>query len=175
MKVKMFFVVLVAALTTLGFECINENLLVSIDIEGITGTYNVNPGDGTFNDCTTITSAQYLDPDYESIKDVRVYDIRVSTIGTYAATMSGSSRVTVNGVTILTLVGGTQWGYFSTPRSILTDPQIVKNVPGIVTLVNAVKNKQNVIICGVGSISPAPVPSGLKLKIEVFGQVDAEV
>lgn len=175
MKTKMLYVVLVAALATSGFVCINEDLLVSVEIEGITGTYNVNPGDGTFNDCTTISSAQYLDPDYSSIRGVRIYDIKVSTIGAYAATVSGNSRVTVNGVTILSLVGGTQWNYFSTPRSILTDPNISKNTPGILALVNAITNRQNIIICGIGSISPAPVPAGLKMKIEVFGQVDAGV
>jgi hypothetical protein len=175
MKSKLLLVALTLALTTQGFECINEDLLVSIDVKGITGTYNVNPGDGQFNDCTTLLSTDYLDPDFTSIKDVRIYDIRISTVGTYTATIAGNSRVTVNGQTILTLVGGTQWSYFSTPKSILTDPNIVRVPAGILTLVNAIKAKQNVTICGVGSISPAPVPTGLALKVEVYGQVDAEV
>ena len=174
MKLKLLLAVLVLVLTTQGFECINEDLLVSIDVKGITGTYDVNPGDGLFgppSDCVTFTAADYLDADFTNIKDVRIYDIKVSTLGTYGTV--NSATLTVNGTPILTLVGGTAWSYFSTPRSILTDSKINKNLAGITALVNALRNKQSIQICGQGSVGPAPVPTGLAVKVEVYGQVDA--
>lgn len=174
MKSKLLLVALALALTTQGFECINENFLISIDVKGITGTYDVNPGDGLFgppSDCVTFTADDYLDPDFTDIKDVRIYDIRVSTIGTYGVV--NSATLTVNGTPILTLVGSTAWSYFNTPRSILTDPKINKNLAGIAVLVNALKNKAPVQICGQGSVGPVPVPAGLAVKVEVYGQVDA--
>lgn len=175
MKTKFVLLALFIAMTTTGFECINENLLVAVNVKGVSGTYAVSSGNGTFANDVTFTAAEYLDPDFTNIKDVRIYDIKVSTIGTYAGTISSQSAVTVNGQTILTLRGGTQWGYFNTPRSIITDPNIVPVSAGLARLITAIKNKEDVVIHGDGSISPAPFPSGLAVKIEVFGQVDAEV
>ena len=175
MKTKWLLAALAVSLTTMGFECINEDLLVAVNIKGVSGTYAVNTGSGGFNDCTTLTAGDYLNPDYTDVKDVRISDIKVSVIGTYNATINNGSSVLVNGQQILTLVAGTQWSYFSTPRSLISDPNIVKVPGGILTLVNAIKNKQDIVVCGVGSISPAPVPSGLAVKVEVFGQIDANL
>ena len=174
MRTKLIITFLFIALTTMGFDCINEDLLVAVNIKGITGTYRVNQGNGAFDSCKTLTADDYLDPDYTDISDVRIYDIRVSTSGTYAGTINNTT-VTLNGsTTLLTLTSGTTWSYFNTPRSILTDPKIQKNPPGLVALVNAVKHKQTVTLCGSGSISPTPFPSNLYVTIEVFGQVDAK-
>lgn len=175
MKTTLVFIVLLVALTTMGFECINEDLLVSVNVKGITGSYAVNPGNATFNDCTTILSSDYLDPDYTDIKDVRISDIKVSTVGSYAGNVVAGARVTVNGTDILRLSTTQPWSYFNTPRSIITDPNIQRVPAGILTLINAVKNKQNVVICGIGSVSLNPVPSGLLVRVEVFGQVDASL
>jgi len=40
--------------------------------------------------------------------------------------------------------------------------------------VNAVLNKQAVTLRGFGSATPGPFPDGQYVKIEIFGQVDAE-
>jgi hypothetical protein len=172
----------VLVLTTQGFECINEDLLVSIDIKGITGKYKVNPGDGTFNDSTKVRSNDYLDPGYPDIKNVRIYDIKVSTSGSYTGTIN-IAEVTVRDSTagtgdtgILSVVPNTDWGYFKdTPRSLLTDPKIQKNTAGILALVNAIKQKHTIVLRGDGRITPGPTSfqTDVFIKVEVYGQVDA--
>ena len=173
MKTIALLAVILAAFATLGFSCINEGFLVSINLEGISGVYTINAGDGKFNECSNPVSPNtYLGTTYADadIRDARIYDIKVSTIGTYTGNVNGS--VTVNGVTILTFNGA--FSYFNTPRSLLTDPNITRSSPGILTLVTAIKNRQTITLCGTGGVSPSPFPSGQKVKIEVLGQIDAE-
>jgi hypothetical protein len=45
----------------------------------------------------------------------------------------------------------------------------------VLTLINAVKTKQNIQICGIGQVSLNPVPSGLSVKVEILGQADAQL
>jgi hypothetical protein len=84
-------------------------------------------------------------------------------------------RITVNGTDLLRLSTTQPWSYFNTPRSIITDPNTQRLPGGVLALINAVKSKQNVVICGIGTVSLNPVPTGLLVKVEVFGQVDANL
>lgn len=170
MKMRVVVVALFAALVTMGFQCINENFLVSVNIQGISGTYKINPGNGQFNDCVTKNAGDYLDQNYKTFSNARIYDIKVSTIGTYTGNLNGTA--TINGTAILSFNGS--FAYFNTPRSLLTDPNITRNPAGINVLVNAINNKQIVTLCGVGAATPGPFPDGQYVKVEVFGQVDAE-
>jgi hypothetical protein len=179
MKTKIVLMALFVALATMGFDCINDNFLVSVNIKGISGTYNINAGNNsTFTgDSPPIDASTYLDPNYsDEIKDVRIYDIRVSTVGTYAGNINGATaQVIVNGVATNLLGFSGPWSTFNVPQSLLTSQLLSRSAGGITALVNAIKNKQSVTLRGFGSVSQIPVPSGLSVKIEVFGQVDAQV
>ena len=151
MKIGIIMAVLFIVLATTGSQCINDNFLMSVNIQGVTGTYKINTGNGQFNDCTTISSSNYLDQSFSIADSVRIYDIQVSTIGTYGGNVNGTA--TVNGSPILSFNGS--FTYFNTPRSLLTDPNITRIPGGIVTLINTVKRQQPITICGVGLASPA--------------------
>jgi hypothetical protein len=175
MKAKIVLISLFVALATMGFDCINDSFLVSVNVNGITGKFKINPGNnpnfGPPGDCVTITASQYLDQSYsDEIQDVRIFDIKVSTIGTYAGNVNGTA--TVNNVAILNYSG--PWSSFNTPQSLLTSQLITRSAGGIGLLVNAIKNKQTIVLCGVGSVSQVPVPDGLYIQVDVSGQVDAK-
>ncbi len=172
MKILVLAALTLAAFATLGFSCINEGFLISINLQGISGVYDIQSGDGKFNECTDpIVPNTYLGSYADAtVKEARVYDIWISTIGNYTGNVNGSA--TVNGVTILSFSGPFQ--YFKTPRSILVDPNIVRSSAGILTLVNAVKTGQSITVCGIGDVTPSPFPSGQQVRIDVLGQVDVE-
>jgi hypothetical protein len=175
MKAKMVIVALFVALATMGFDCINDNFLVSVNVKGITGKFRVNRGPGSFDDFATIRASDYLDEDFSSdIKEVRIYDIRVSTQGTFAGNVN-SGTVTVNGSPIVSLVGSTAWSAFTTPQSLLTSSYINRNGGGVGVLVNAIKSKLDVTLRGFGSLSGPVTTDSLYVIVEVFAQADATV
>ncbi|MBX2992892.1 MAG: hypothetical protein KF749_17200, partial [Bacteroidetes bacterium] len=105
------------------------------------------------------------------LNNVRIYDILVSTNGTYGGNVSGT--VQVNGQQILAYSGS--WAAFNTPQSLVTSPLITRNVAGLTALVNAIRNKQQITLAANGNVSQVPVPNGLSVKVQVLGQVDAEL
>lgn len=172
MKATVVLTMLFVGLMTMGFDCVNDNALFAVNIQGISGTYKINPGGNpNFDESKTIRVSEYLDQDFSSFKAVRVYDIRITTIGAYAGNVNGT--VQVNGVTILTYNG--PWSGFSTPQSLITSSLITRNTSGITALVQAILNKQDITLRGFGSVSSTPVPDGLSVNVEVFSQVDAEL
>jgi hypothetical protein len=170
MKILVVAALTLAAFGTLGFSCINEGFIISVNIEGITGTFEINQGNGNFSNCVTVDSKTYLDVGYDNLKNIRIYDVRVSTIGSYTGNVTGTASV--NGVNILQFSG--PFAYFNTPRSILNDPNITRFNAGILALTQAIQAKSPVRLCGVGSATPSPFPAGQSVKVEVLGQVDAE-
>ncbi len=174
MKAKAVVMLLLIGMMTMGFDCVNDDSLFSVNISGITGTYNVNPGNNTaYSGSVLVTADNYLDIGFDKVvlDKVRIYDILVSTVGTYGGNVSGT--VQVNGVQILAYNGS--WAAFNTPQSLVTSPLITRNAAGLTALVTAIRNKQNITLAAGGTVSQAPVPSGLAVKIEVLGQVDAEL
>jgi hypothetical protein len=157
--------------STTGADCIND-FVASINVRALEKTVSINPGNNpNFADCITVEAKEYLDPNFDDIKDARVYDIEVTTIGTYSGNVL-NGRVMVNGVQILGYSGS--WAAFNTPQSLLRSPLITRWPGGILALVNAIKNKQDIFLCGDGSVSDVPVPAGLSVKFEILAQVDAQ-
>lgn len=177
MKTKMILAALFIALTTMGFDCINNDFVVSVNIQGVTGTFYVNRGNGAlFDGSKTFPASDYLNQDFsDEIKDVRIYDVRVSTGGPYTGSISNGT-VSVNGTPILRIVNSTPWSAFNTPQSLLTSPYINRVPGGVGPLVNAIRNKQDITIRGFGSLSaPVDRDSTYFISVEVLGQVDASV
>lgn len=170
MKAKLVIGLLVVALTTMGFDCVNDNVLVSVNVTGLTATLSLNPGGTSFDVTRTITASDYLDVGFSDINlnSFRVYDIHVTTIGTFAGTVN--AQVLVNGAEVLSFSG--PWSGFNTPQSLVSSQLITRNPAGMLTLLNAIRNRQDVQIRARGSASQA-LPSGLAVRIEVLAQVDA--
>jgi hypothetical protein len=179
MKTKIVLMALFVALATMGFDCINDNFLVSVNVNGISGTYFIKTGTtptfGPPDDCKTVSD--YLDKDYSNeITGVQIFDIRITTAGSYNGTIN-NGKVTVNGVTIMYLNGSPAWSAFNTPQSLLTSP-FIDRTPGRINLnplVNAITKGDPVTLCGSGSVSGTVNQTDLSVRIEVFGQVDAKV
>ncbi|HXG00589.1 MAG TPA: hypothetical protein VNL69_07375 [Bacteroidota bacterium] len=170
MKVRLVLGLLVVALTTMGFDCVNDNVLVAVNVTGLTATVNLTPGGTSFDATQTISASDYLDVGFEDINlnSFRVYDIRITTIGTFAGTVN--AQVLVNGAQILSYSG--PWSSFNTPQSLVSSQLITRNPAGMLTLLNAIRNRQDVQIRTTGTVSQA-LPSGLAVRIEVLAQVDA--
>jgi len=175
MKSTIVIIILMLALSTLGSDCINENFLVVVNIEGISGTYSVNRGDNSFGpptDCSTIDPSEYLSDDFSNYRNVRVTDIRVRTIGSFGANLQ-NGRLLVNGTEIMRYSG--PWNSFNTPQSLLTSPLIDRTNLNIAYLASVLESQQPVTICGQGTLSQNVDQDGLAVEIIVFAQVDAEV
>jgi hypothetical protein len=178
MKAKIFLMVLFVGLTTMGFDCVNDYLL-AVNIH-VAGTYNVTAGSNpAFNGCSTFRASDYLDQSYETLKNARIYNITVSTLGSFpGATVSGDIQVKIGATrtTILNFSG--QWADFNTPQSLVTTtPRITRpssSSAGLIALVNAVTNRQDFELCVANSSITTPVPNGLAVKLEIFGQVDGK-
>jgi len=174
MKARVVLLMLFVGLMTMGFDCVNDSALISVNITGVTGTYNINAGGTGFDESVTIKSSDYLNVDFGTLNlnTTRIYDIRVTTLGTFAGTVSG--QVLVNGTQILAFNG--PWASFNTPQSLVTSPLFDRSqaAAGIAALVQAIRNRNDITLRGLGRTSQA-VPSGLAVKVEVFAQVDAEL
>lgn len=179
MKARILLSVLFVGLTTMGFDCVNDYLLaVNIDVAG---TYNISAGSNpSFDGCVTFRASDYLDQSYETLKNARIYDIKVSTLGSFpGGTVRGDIQVKIGATrtTILSFSG--RWADFNTPQSLVTAaPPIItrptSSSAGLIALVNAVTNRQDFELCVANSNITTPVPNGLAVKLEVFGQVDGK-
>jgi len=164
-----------------GSGCeIVEGFLVAVNIQGLVGQYVI-PPTGILQDLCTefITPDDYLDSDFsDEINDVQIYDIRIKTEGAYNGTVSGEIRAMrddlLNPQVVLTFSGS--WEDFKTPQSWLQaragNPSHISPQDGAIAfLINAIRERRPLRICADISASPLPVPAGLAVTAEVFGQV----
>ncbi len=179
-KMTVVLVALTAALLTVGFSCINDPFIVSVNLP-ISATFDVNHGNAgsnaTYSDSKVVALKDEIDQSYlNKIKNVRSYDLRISTIGDFGGNVSGV--VTINGTTILTFSGA--WNDFHTSQSVLGSSLLVHpNQPGVLVLLGALNafesnSEVTVTLGSTGTIS-TPFPAGLQMKVELLSQVDAEV
>jgi hypothetical protein len=170
MNRKLAGVVLLLGVGTMGSTCINDPFLVAVNLQALTDTVNIAAGTTTtWSGQTTISAGSYLNSDFGNLQNVRIYDIRVTGVGTYSGNVTGS--VSINGTLLISFTG--PWSTFNTTQSLLTSPAITRNAAGIAALRTAVLGGQAVTIAGSGTVSTSPVPA-LKVIIEVLGQVDAQ-
>lgn len=184
MKMKLVLAGLLIILLNTGSSCVNDSILVAVNLP-ISGSWNINGGSNTnFSGSTTaIALAEQIDASYtDKIQNARYYDIRVSVSGAYAGAVSGTATIRKNnGVTTPLLTFNGSWADFQTPQSFLgSSPHITPQPAGIAVLVSALtdftSNPTTVVyLAANGSLSQAPVPNGLSVKVEIFTQVDAQV
>jgi hypothetical protein len=160
--------------TTMAAKCItiNEDAAVAVNIDDITGTYAIPPAVTSIlppANCVTKNSADYIDPDFADIRNARLVDVKVQTIGAFAGSVSNGT-VTANGTTVLRYSG--PWATFNTEQSLLTSSAMTTEPAGVAVIVNAITNSQPVTLCATGTFSQ-PTTTGLSLKVSAFAQVDA--
>jgi hypothetical protein len=180
MKTKFVLAAIFVALATMGFDCINDPILVSLNIDPFSACYDINPGPNTsYQGSVVIDPNDLIDDSYkDKVADARVYNITVQVRGAFAGSVTGG-QVTINGIPLLTYSG--TWANFSTPQSLLgSSPYIHPQLAGIVELVRALKAKplQPVTLASTGSLTGGgvpPVPSGLSVCVNVYAQADANV
>lgn len=169
---------LVVALSTMGFECINDPIIVSVNMDPLTKCYAINSGaNPNFSGSATIDPNDLVNESFrDKISDARVYDITVRATGTFGGSVS-NGVVTINGHTILTYSG--TWSDFSTEQSLVRgSSHIQKGADGIQELLRVLRQRplQSVVLASSGSLSGGgvpPVPSGLGLCVSIYAQIDA--
>jgi len=170
---------LIAALATTGATCINENIVVPVNVEPLTASLNLNSGTTTsFNGTMVFSVGSIIDESYlGNIEGAQVYDIRIYVTGNYTSGKVNASTATVNGKTLCTFSG--DWSAFKTPQSLLGGSTLIAtNAAGIDELVKVFSggtSSTTFTVGASGSVSPSPVPTGLQLHLEVYAQANARV
>jgi hypothetical protein len=182
MKTKALLLLLVGILATTGSTCIQEGFLVSVNVP-IKATFPINAGPNlVFSGTQTIKLSDLIDASYvDNLKNVRYFDVRISTTGTYNGTVFVTGSIDGSEL-IKTKNTPTPWSDLATPQSLLTgstkfDFQTA-GLTQLMTKLNQFKSNPNttVTLSANGTLSgQTPVPSGLALVVEIFAQADSEV
>lgn len=184
MKMKLVLAGLLIILLNTGSSCINDSILVAVNLP-ISGTWPIHGGnDPTFSGTATVKLVDQIDASYSDvIQAARYYDIRVSVSGAYTGNVSGSATIqkNINGVVAPLLTFNGRWDDFKTPQSLLgSSPHIVFDQAGIAVLVSALNTLKTdpsttLYLTANGSVNQTPVPGGLTVTVEILSQVDAQV
>ncbi len=181
MKTMTFVLVtLLVAIASVGFSCINDSFLVAVNLP-LTVEYKVNPGPaGVKIADTTVYFKDQIDQSYVGkIQNVRYYDSQVSTIGTYSGSVPPNGQLLIDNQLLLSFHGN--WNDFNTPQSVLgSSPLVTPNNAGVAELLaklNQFIANQNtsVHLAGSCTLVGPDVPAGLRLRVQILCQVDAEV
>jgi hypothetical protein len=157
-----------------GWGCLTiyDTFHIAVNIDGLDATFPIVPGaNPSYSGSVEIRASDYISGDFATIDDVRIYDIRVQTMGTYDGDITGSVRV--NGIEFASFAG--PWSAFAEEQSVLTDETIAVNPPGMTILINGILEERTLFVEVVGGVSQTPIPNGLEVRIRVLGQVDAEL
>ncbi len=179
------YLLLFVGLATTGASCLNEEILVVVNLNPIIGTYRLVPGqDTSFTGTIRIKLDSLISPEYKNhIKTGRVYDLRVRVEGNYTGRVSGNALVSVNDGPFTSLVrfprtGTTDWSTFHTSQSLLgNSPYLGPNSEGINMLLHSLTAQPlpTITLRASGSVSTPPVPPNLVVIIEIYLQADAVV
>ena len=173
MKTKFLLGMTFVAMTTMGFDCINDPIIVSLNLEPFTACYDIDST--TYDRFVTIRPEDFIDDSYlKKIADARVYNITVEARGSFDGSIT-DGVVTINGEPLLTYSG--TWANFSTPQSLLgSSPYIHPQGRGISVLIDVLKQMQPFTLKSRGRLTGGgvpPVPSGLSVCVNVYTQADA--
>lgn len=183
MKMKLLLAGLVVILLNTGSSCINDSILVAVNLP-MSSTWSIGGGNqATFGGTATIKLADQIDASYiDNIQAVRYYDIKVSVSGAYDGNVSGSAMISKGDGpldSLLTFSG--PWTKFQTSQSLLVPTQYIRfKQAGLAVLLSALtefktNNATTVHLKGSGSVDKIPVPGGLTVTVEILSQVDAQV
>ena len=160
---------LLVGVASLGSSCIVESPSIAVNIDSLVVLIAVPAGtpDPTFSGNKDILPSDYVNQDFSTIQGVRVYDVRLQTIGTYTGSAAGAAQV--NGAHLADFSGN--WSDFNTEQSVLTSPDFTLDPAGVSALVTAVTGNQTINLAASGTVT-GPAASGLQVKLRVLGQLD---
>jgi hypothetical protein len=170
---------LVAALATTGATCINEDITVPLNVPPISASLPLGSGSTTtFNGLVTLTVGSLIDEAYlGDVSGGQVYDIKIYVTGAYPGGHVNSSTAAVNGFPLCTFAG--DWSAFSSPQSLLGGSTLITThsagVQELVRIFTQGSASTTFTVGASGSVTPTPVPSGLRLVIEVYAQANAKI
>ncbi len=170
-------VVILSLLSTMGFSCLVDNAVVSLDLM-FSDCHDINAGPNqNFGGYADIKPDSLLGEFKDKVKDARPFDIRVKATGAFSGNVV-NGVATINGIRILRYAG--TWANFGTPQSLLgRSPYITPDPLGVAELVRVLKSpapRAPVRLESSGTLTGGgvpPVPAGLGLCIEVYVQADA--
>lgn len=145
MKLKLIIAALFVALATIGFDCINDPLIVSVNLDPIEACWNVNTGPGNFNQTAgPFEIKSFIPSGYEDdVTGLRIYDITVHVHGPHPnGVVSGDGYFRLDGGTeyhLLSFSG--QYSSFETDVSVLNPGGLLTIDPaGMTALVTAISD-----------------------------------
>jgi len=168
-----------------GSDCINSPFIAAVNLDPIASCFDVNPGDGTWNDQSDpIVIEDLIDDNFkDKIVGFRLYDIRVRVTDDYPdGTVSGThvsySFDSAPFQQVITGFGGPSSAFKGNGVSLL-DPQglVTYDQTALEAFVAALNNQfgppQSIVLSSAGS-GPM-VPAGVQVCVDVFVQADGEV
>jgi hypothetical protein len=170
---------LVLLLATTGSTCINDEIVVPVNVGPILASFPINSGpQTTFSGLITMRLDSLIDASYlGSIKGAQVYDIKVYVTGIYPSGTINTTTVAVNLKPLMTFSGS--WAAFKTPQSLLGGSTLITtNAAGLNELISILTNgtpSTAFTLAAAGSVTPGPVPEGLKVNIELYMQINTDV
>ena len=155
MKTKMLLGLLVVMIPLMGFDCVNDPIIVALNLKPFNATYVINPGSNNspYSGTTTIDPTSLYDNSY-TLTGVSVYNLTVQTAGPQdLGTCSGTVTITSSGTTHTLFTYSGPWTAFNTPQSLLTSSYITRDAAGVSQLIQAVQNKDQITFGGTASIT----------------------
>ena len=184
-KTVLFCVIAVAvAMSVMGSDCINSPFVVAVNLDAVDGCFDVNPGDGTWNDQTDpIVIQDLIDENFQDdITGYRLYDIRVRVSDNYPDGQVTGDHVSYSFdsgpfTEVITSFQG-QGSQFRGQGVSLLDPQglITYDQAALNAFVSALNDPsttpQTIILSSSGT---GPASPGIQICVAVYIQADAEV
>lgn len=171
------------ALSSVGSSCVNEGVMVSVNLNPIVGRFRLGTNT-TFAAAITVKLDSVISSEYKNnIRQGRVYDLKVRVEGDYAGAVSGIVAIRIDGDSLKPILrfpesGSANWSAFRTSQSLLEkSPYLSPQPEGIDILLRALTSSPlpNVTLATLGTLSVAPVPDNLYVNVEVYLQADVEV
>jgi len=187
MKIKplLLLSVLTVALSVMGSECINSPFIVAVNLEAMSACFEINPGDGTWNDTSDpIVIADLIDENFQDdIVGFRLYDIRVKVTEGYPdGFVTGSVSYSFDSApfsTVITSFQGQAAEFKQGGVSLLNPGTLITyNQAELQAFVNALNNPNSfpqVIVLSSSGTGPSPVPAGEQVCVDIYVQADGEV
>lgn len=183
MKLRVVLIALFLSLGTMGSSCVNEGVLVSVNLNPIIGRYKLGTNT-TFGGIITVKLDSLISNEYKNkIKQARVYDLKVKVEGEYPGTVSGVAAIQIGNGDLKQILrfpqaGVVNWSIFYTVQSLLNNsPYLSPQPDGINELLRALTTTPlpNITVSTFGMLSIAPVPNNLYVIVEVYLQADVEI
>jgi hypothetical protein len=171
MKTKLVLGLLVLMIPLMGFDCVNDPVVVSLNLQPFNATYPINQGNNAspYSGGATVNPKDLYDNSY-NLTGASVYDIRVQTVGPDLGRCTGTVMITTGTTTNTLFTYDGPWTGFNTPQSLLTSSYITRNNAGVQQLIAAVVNKQAVTFGGTATITAATVPANCSVVVSAYVQ-----